>query len=166
MLLILDSRSLHEGGHNAMRAVLQRVTRALVDVDGQVVGRIGPGWLVLLGVAKGDMEDDAGKLAEKVVNLRAFEDDQGKMNRSVREQGGAVLVVSQFTLLGDCRGGRRPSFTEAAAPVEAERLYLRFVENIRTAGLETATGTFRAMMKVELVNDGPVTFLIDSRKLF
>lgn len=149
-----------------MRAVLQRVTRASVDVDGQVVGRIGPGWLVLLGVAKGDTDDDAGKLAEKVVNLRAFEDDQGKMNRSVREQGGAVLVVSQFTLLGDCRGGRRPSFTEAAEPVEAERLYLRFVENLRTAGLEAATGTFRAMMKVELVNDGPVTFLIDSRKSF
>ena len=149
-----------------MRAVLQRVTRASVDVDGQVVGRIGPGWLVLLGVAKGDTDDDAGKLAEKVVNLRAFEDDQGKMNRSVREQGGAVLVVSQFTLLGDCRGGRRPSFTEAAEPVEAERLYLKFVENLRAAGLEAATGTFRAMMKVELVNDGPVTFLIDSRKSF
>jgi D-aminoacyl-tRNA deacylase len=166
MLLILDARSLHEGGRKAMRAVLQRVTRASVDVDGQVVGRIGPGWLVLLGVAKGDTDEDAGKLAEKVVNLRAFEDDQGKMNRSVREHGGAVLVVSQFTLLGDCRGGRRPSFTEAAEPVEAERLYLRFVENLRSAGLEAATGTFRAMMKVELVNDGPVTFLIDSRKSF
>jgi D-aminoacyl-tRNA deacylase len=164
--LILDARSLHEGGRKAMRAVLQRVTRASVDVDGQVVGRIGPGWLVLLGVAKGDTDEDAGKLAEKVVNLRAFEDDQGKMNRSVREHGGAVLVVSQFTLLGDCRGGRRPSFTEAAEPVEAERLYLRFVENLRSAGLEAATGTFRAMMKVELVNDGPVTFLIDSRKSF
>jgi D-aminoacyl-tRNA deacylase len=149
-----------------MRAVLQRVTRASVEVEGVVVGRIGPGLLVLLGVARGDTDDAAGKLAQKVVNLRAFEDEEGKMNRSVAEAAGAVLVVSQFTLLADCRGGRRPSFTEAAEPNEAERLYLRFVDQIRSAGLETATGTFRALMQVELVNDGPVTFLLDSRKAF
>ena len=107
-----------------------------------------------------------GQLADKIVALRAFDDDQGKMNRSVAEAGGAVLVVSQFTLLGDCRGGRRPSFTDAAEPAEAERLYLRFAGRARAAGLEVATGVFRAMMKVELVNDGPVTFLLDSRKAF
>jgi D-tyrosyl-tRNA(Tyr) deacylase len=149
-----------------MRAVLQRVARASVEVDGQVVGRIGPGWLVLLGVARGDGDDDADRLADKVAALRAFEDDQGKMNRSVAEAGGGVLVVSQFTLLADCRGGRRPSFTEAAEPADAERLYLRFADRVRAAGLEVATGVFRAMMKVELVNDGPVTFLLDSRKAF
>jgi D-tyrosyl-tRNA(Tyr) deacylase len=149
-----------------MRAVLQRVARASVEVEGAVVGRIGVGWLVLLGVARGDVDDDADKLADKVVALRAFEDDQGKMNRSVAEVGGGVLVVSQFTLLGDCRGGRRPSFTEAAGPAAAERLYLRFADRVRAAGLETATGVFRAMMKVELVNDGPVTLLLDSRKAF
>jgi D-tyrosyl-tRNA(Tyr) deacylase len=149
-----------------MRAVLQRVTRAAVTVDGAIVGRIGPGWLVLIGVAKGDTDVDAEGLAERVVNLRAFKDDQGKMNRDVSEAGGALLVVSQFTLLGDCRGGRRPSFTEAADPALAERLYLRFVDRARAAGLEVTTGTFRAMMQVELVNDGPVTFLVDSRKTF
>lgn len=149
-----------------MRAVLQRVSRASVTVDGVVVGSIGPGWLVLLGVARGDTDDDAVKLAEKVVNLRAFEDEQGKMNRSVAELGGRILVVSQFTLLGDCRGGRRPSFTEAADPAEAERLYLRFVDLVRGLGPEVETGTFRAMMQVELVNEGPVTFLLDSRKAF
>jgi D-tyrosyl-tRNA(Tyr) deacylase len=149
-----------------MRAVVQRVARASVAVDGTVVGRIGPGWLVLLGVARGDTEEDADGLAEKVVNLRAFADDQGKMNRDVVEAGGAVLVVSQFTLLGDCRGGRRPSFTEAAEPAVAERLYGRFNERIALAGLEVATGVFRAHMDVELVNDGPVTFLLDARKQF
>ena len=149
-----------------MRAVLQRVSRASVEVDGVVVGKVGRGWLVLLGVAKGDLDEDADKLADKIVGLRAFEDDQGKMNRAVAEVGGGLLVVSQFTLLGDCRGGRRPSFTEAAEPAEAERLYLRFVERARSAGLQVATGTFRAMMRVELVNDGPVTFLLDSRKAF
>ena len=149
-----------------MRAVLQRVARASVEVDGECVGRIGVGWLVLLGVARGDTVDDADRLAEKVVNLRAFEDDQRKMNRNVAEAGGAVLVVSQFTLLGDCRAGRRPSFTEAADPTEAERLYLHFAARIRAAGLEVATGVFRAMMKVELINDGPVTLLLDSRKRF
>jgi D-tyrosyl-tRNA(Tyr) deacylase len=149
-----------------MRAVLQRVSRASVTVDGQVVGRIDAGWLVLLGVARGDIDDDADRLAEKVSVLRAFEDDAGKMNRSVAEAGGGVLVVSQFTLLADCRGGRRPSFTEAADPGEAERLYLRFVDKVRSTGLPVETGIFRADMKVELVNDGPVTFLLDSRKAF
>jgi D-aminoacyl-tRNA deacylase len=149
-----------------MRAVVQRVSRASVEVEGSLVGRIGLGWLVLLGVARGDANDDADRLAEKVVNLRAFADDQGKMNRSVVEAGGAVLVVSQFTLLGDCRGGRRPSFTEAAEPGEAERLYQRFNERLAAAGIEVATGVFRAHMNVELVNDGPVTFLLDSRKQF
>jgi D-tyrosyl-tRNA(Tyr) deacylase len=149
-----------------MRAVLQRVSRASVEVEGRIVGRIGLGWLVLLGVAKGDLEVDAEKLAEKVAGLRAFEDETGKMNLGVAEVGGSVLVVSQFTLLGDCRAGRRPSFVEAAEPVEAERLYLRFVERIRALGLTAETGVFRADMKVELVNDGPVTLLLDSRKAF
>jgi D-aminoacyl-tRNA deacylase len=149
-----------------MRAVLQRVTRASVTVDGSIVGQIGVGWLVLLGVAKGDLDDDSDRLADKVAVLRAFEDDAGKMNRSVAEAGGSVLVVSQFTLLADCRGGRRPSFTDAADPVEAEQLYLRFVERLRASGLPVETGVFRADMKVELLNDGPVTFLLDSRKVF
>jgi D-tyrosyl-tRNA(Tyr) deacylase len=149
-----------------MRAVVQRVSRASVEVEGKLAGQIGLGWLVLLGVARGDSDEDGDRLAEKVVNLRAFADDQGKMNRSVVEAGGAVLVVSQFTLLGDCRGGRRPSFTEAAEPAEAERLYRRFCERVAAADVEVATGVFRAMMKVELVNDGPVTFLLDSRRLF
>jgi D-tyrosyl-tRNA(Tyr) deacylase len=149
-----------------MRAVLQRVSRASVEVEGSIVGQIGKGWLVLLGVARGDVDADAEKLADKVVGLRAFADDLGKMNRSVREVGGGVLVVSQFTLLADCRGGRRPSFTEAAEPSEAERLYLHFVACVRESGTLTETGTFRAMMNVELVNDGPVTFLLDSRRAF
>jgi D-tyrosyl-tRNA(Tyr) deacylase len=149
-----------------MRAVLQRVTRASVTVEGTLVGRIGLGWLVLLGVARGDTDDDADRIADKVANLRAFEDDQGKMNRSVLEVEGDVLVVSQFTLLGDCRAGRRPSFTEAAEPAEADRLYRRVVERLTAAGLTVATGVFRAMMDVELVNDGPVTLLLDSRRLF
>jgi D-tyrosyl-tRNA(Tyr) deacylase len=149
-----------------MRAVLQRVTRASVSVEGQVVGRIATGWLVLLGVAQGDSDDDADRLAEKVVGLRAFEDDQGKMNLSVAEVDGSVLVVSQFTLLGDCRKGRRPGFTDAAGPAEAERLYLRFADRVRSAGVPVATGVFRAMMNVELVNDGPVTLLLDSRRAF
>jgi D-tyrosyl-tRNA(Tyr) deacylase len=149
-----------------MRAVLQRVSSSSVEVGGACVGRIGPGWLVLLGVERGDTEAEAAWIAEKVLNLRAFEDDQGKMNRSVVEAGGGILIVSQFTLLGDCRGGRRPSFTAAAEPGEAERLYLRCAELMAQSGLEVATGVFRAMMKVELVNDGPVTLLLDSRKMF
>jgi D-tyrosyl-tRNA(Tyr) deacylase len=149
-----------------MRAVVQRVARASVQVEGEVVGRIDLGWLVLLGVARGDADADADRLAEKVVGLRAFADEQGKMNRSVTEVSGAVLVVSQFTLLGDCRKGRRPSFDEAAEPAEAERLYRRFAAAIGAAGVPIATGVFRALMQVELVNDGPVTFLLDSRKAF
>ncbi len=147
-----------------MRAVLQRVTRASVEVDGTCVGKIERGWLILLGVAQGDTEEDAAWLADKVLNLRGFQDDVGKMNRSVLDVRGGVLVVSQFTLLGDCRGGRRPSFTEAADPALAEKLYLNFTERLAESGLEVATGVFRAMMQVELVNDGPVTFLLDSRK--
>ncbi len=148
-----------------MRAVLQRVSRAAVEVDGACVGRIDRGWLVLLGVARGDGEQDAVWIAEKVTNLRGFEDDQGKMNRSVLEIQGGILVVSQFTLLGDCRGGRRPSFTAAAEPDEAERLYIHCAQLMERSGVAVATGIFRAMMKVELVNDGPVTFLLDSRKV-
>ena len=149
-----------------MRAVLQRVTRASVEVDGAEVGRIDRGWLVLLGVARGDTDADADHLAEKVVGLRAFEDERGKMNLSVIEVGGGVLVVSQFTLLGDCRKGRRPSFDAAAEPGEAERLYRRFVDRVAAAGVPVATGVFRAMMRVELVNDGPVTLLLDSTRAF
>ena len=148
-----------------MRAVLQRVSRASVDVDGSCVGRIDRGWLVLLGVARGDTEEDAAWTADKVVNLRGFEDDAGKMNRSVLDINGGILVVSQFTLLADCRSGRRPSFTAAAEPTLAERLYLLCAERLAGSGLKVATGVFRAMMKVELVNDGPVTFVLDSTKL-
>ena len=147
-----------------MRAVLQRVCQASVDVDDTTVGQIGRGWLVLLGVARGDTEADAAWLADKLLNLRAFEDEQGKMNRSVVEVRGEILVVSQFTLLGDCRAGRRPSFTDAAEPAEAKRQYEHFCSLLAPSGLKIATGVFRAMMKVSLVNDGPVTFLLDSRK--
>ena len=149
-----------------MRVVLQRVTRASVEVEGSIVGQIATGWLALIGVAKGDTDDEVDKLAEKVVGLRAFSDAQGKMNLGLAEVGGALLAVSQFTLLADCRGGRRPSFIEAGDPIEAERLYLRFAEKVRSLGIEVAKGVFRADMKVELVNDGPVTFLLDSRKTF
>jgi D-tyrosyl-tRNA(Tyr) deacylase len=147
-----------------MRAVLQRVSRASVDVDGACVGRIGRGWLVFLGVAQGDSAADADWIAEKVLNLRGFEDEQGKMNKSVLEEKGGILVVSQFTLLADCRAGRRPSFTAAAEPTFAEQLYLRCAELLARSSLEVATGVFRAMMQVELVNDGPVTFLLDSKR--
>ena len=145
-----------------MRALLQRVERAEVRVAGQSVGRIGVGWLVLLGVAKGDGEADADRLADKTLGLRAFADDEGKMNRDLREVQGSLLVVSQFTLVGDCRHGRRPSFTDAAPPADAERLYVRFVDRCRAAGIPVETGIFRADMAVELVNDGPVTFLLES----
>ena len=149
-----------------MRAVLQRVSRASVRVEGNLVGAIETGWLVLLGVAGGDVDTDADRLADKVVHLRGFEDDSGKMNRSVLEVGGGALVVSQFTLLGDCRTGRRPSFAAAAEPAEADRLYRRFAAKVAEAGVPVATGVFRAMMAVELVNDGPVTLLLDSRRAF
>jgi D-tyrosyl-tRNA(Tyr) deacylase len=145
-----------------MRACIQRVSRAQVTVAGEVCGRIGRGMLVLLGVAAGDGDDDARKLAQKIGGLRIFEDDQEKMNLSLAEVGGAMLVVSQFTLLGDCRKGRRPSFTDAAPPETAERLYQVFVAAVCEQGIEVATGRFRAHMEVELINDGPVTFIVDS----
>jgi D-tyrosyl-tRNA(Tyr) deacylase len=153
-------------GDVGMRVVLQRVNRASVEVDGTCTGRIERGWLVLLGVAQGDEDEDAAWVADKVLNLRGFEDENGKMNRSVLEIRGGILLVSQFTLLGDCRGGRRPSFTAAADPAVAERLYLACTELLARSGLQVATGVFRAMMKVELVNDGPVTLLLDSHKQF
>jgi D-aminoacyl-tRNA deacylase len=149
-----------------MRAVVQRVARASVRVEERVAGEIGPGLLVLLGVARGDAEADAVQLAERVANLRVFPDAAGQMNLSVRDTGGALLVVSQFTLLGDCRRGRRPSYVEAAPPEEAVRLYERFVALVRQGGLRVEEGVFRAMMDVELVNQGPVTLLLDSRKVF
>lgn len=149
-----------------MRAVVQRVARAIVRVDGQAVGQIGPGLVVLLGVAVGDAEKDAELLAEKAVNLRVFPDDAGQMNRSLLDVRGGLLVVSQFTLLGDARKGRRPSFIDAAPPEEANRLYERFVARARDSGLVVASGVFRAAMDVELVNQGPVTILLDSRKQF
>jgi len=149
-----------------MRAVIQRVSRASVTVDGKVVGQIGRGLLVLLGVATSDDESAAEYLAEKTVGLRIFEDAEGKMNLACADIRGAVLVVSQFTLYGDVRKGKRPSFDRAAHPEEAKRLYEHFVLRIRASGLQCETGTFQAMMDVELVNDGPVTILLDSDKQF
>lgn len=146
-----------------MRAVLQRVSRAKVTVAGEVVGEIGRGLLVLLGVAQGDTHADAQQLADKTVQLRIFDDTDGKMNLSVADVKGSVLVVSQFTLLGDCRKGRRPSFIQAAPPELAEQLYEAFVAAIGVQGIPVQTGRFRAMMDVELVNDGPVTLLLDSK---
>jgi D-tyrosyl-tRNA(Tyr) deacylase len=149
-----------------MRAVVQRVREARVEVGGEVVGAIGPGMLVLLGVARGDTPADAAYLAEKTAGLRIFEDAAGKMNLALSEVGGAALVVSQFTLLGDCRKGRRPGFTEAAPPELADALYADYAAALRGRGLNVATGVFRAEMLVHLINDGPVTLLLDSRKLF
>ena len=149
-----------------MRAVVQRVSQAKVTVGSEVVGKIERGLLVLLGVAGTDKEADADYLAEKIAGLRIFEDDVGKMNRAVGETGGAVLVVSQFTLYGDVRRGRRPSFDAAAPPEQARLLYEYFVERIRAAGLRCETGRFQEMMQVELVNNGPVTILLDSGKAF
>ena len=149
-----------------MRSVVQRVTRASVKVDGETVGRINKGLLVLLGVAQDDTEADADYLADKVVGLRVFEDADEKMNLAVTDVCGAILAVSQFTLYGDMRRGRRPSFDAAARPEQARKLYQYFVEKIRAAGVRCETGIFQAMMEVELVNDGPVTILIDSKKLF
>ena len=149
-----------------MRAVVQRVSRAKVTVNTKLVGEIGPGLLVLLGVGQNDAEADADYLAEKLAGLRIFEDAEGKMNRAVGESGGAVLAVSQFTLYGDVRRGKRPSFDAAARSEQARRLYDHFVEKIRAAGLRCETGQFQEMMQVELVNDGPVTILLDSQKAF
>lgn len=149
-----------------MRAVIQRVSRASVRVDHAVVGKIDRGLLVLLGVAQGDTETDADYLADKIAGLRIFEDAAGKMNLAVSEVDGAVLVVSQFTLYGDVRRGKRPSFDAAAPPPRAQQLYEYLVARIRSSGLQCETGTFQAMMDVELVNQGPVTILLDSGKQF
>ncbi len=145
-----------------MRMVIQRVTEASVTVGERVVGRIGGGIAVLLGVAKGDTEKEADYLLNKLINLRIFSDDEGKLNLSVQDIGGELLVVSQFTLLGDCRKGRRPGFSNAAPPEEADRLYMYFVEQLRTKGFKVETGEFQAMMLVKIHNDGPVTFVIES----
>jgi D-aminoacyl-tRNA deacylase len=146
-----------------MIAVVQRVSSSNVSIDQSTVATIGPGINVLLGVAAGDEESDAGYLAAKVANLRIFEDDQGKMNRSLIETGGQMLVISQFTLLGDCRKGRRPSFIKAAGPDLAERLYQHFVEHVKRLGVDVQTGRFGSMMQVNIVNHGPVTLLVNSR---
>jgi D-aminoacyl-tRNA deacylase len=147
-----------------MRACVQRVREARVTVAGETVGEIGQGLLVLLGVAEGDSENEARSLAEKLSGLRIFEDDAGKMNLGLADVDGSMLVVSQFTLLGDCRKGRRPSFTGAAPPELAERLYELYVNEVRAKGLRVATGKFRANMQVALVNDGPVTLLLDTKE--
>jgi len=149
-----------------MRAVVQRVIKAVVTVEENVVGAIGPGLLVLLGVSRADTVSSADYMVEKLLGLRIFDDDGGRMNRGVREVGGAVLVVSQFTLFGDVRRGKRPSFDDAARPEQARSLYEYVVEKIREQGVECSTGEFQAMMHVSLVNDGPVTILVDSEKVF
>ncbi len=147
-----------------MRVVIQRVKESLVKVDGKITGKIGKGLLVLLGVAESDKPGDADYLAEKIINLRIFEDENSKMNRSLIETGGEMLVVSQFTLLGDCKKGRRPSFVNAAGPEKANELYEYFVKKVRDKGVSVETGLFRAMMDVSLINDGPVTLIIESKK--
>lgn len=153
-----------------MRAVVQRVRRAEVRVDGRVVGRIGPGLLVLVGIGVNDTREAAKMLAEKLMSLRIFDDDKGRMNCSILEQGGGVLCVSQFTLYGDARRGRRPSYIEAAPPAAAGPLYEKFLEEVQTCalprGVTMESGRFQAMMEVELVNDGPVTILLDTDKVF
>ncbi|MFZ5773969.1 MAG: D-aminoacyl-tRNA deacylase [Thermodesulfobacteriota bacterium] len=149
-----------------MRAVVQRARQASVSVAGTVVGSIAGGMVVLLGVGQEDTERDAAFLAEKLCNLRIFDDENGVMNLPLIETGGEMLVVSQFTLFGDCRKGRRPSYASAAPPTEANRLYEHFIGEVRARGIAVATGTFQAMMEVALINDGPVTLLVDSKKLF
>ena len=149
-----------------MRAVVQRVSRASVTVSGEVTGRIGKGFLVLLGVEEGDGQNEVIYMAQKIAGLRVFEDSDGKMNLGLSEVVGAMLVVSQFTLLGDCRKGRRPSFIQAARPELADELYRAFCAEVRGQGIEVQTGRFQTHMDVELVNDGPVTLLIDSHKQF
>ncbi|MDZ7263763.1 MAG: D-aminoacyl-tRNA deacylase [candidate division KSB1 bacterium] len=147
-----------------MRAVVQRVKKAAVTIDGQLVGAIGPGLVILLGVKNGDTETDARFLAEKCLNLRIFADDAGKFNRSVLEVQGEILAVSQFTLYGDARKGRRPSFTDAAPPPISEPLYEKFVDYLKQGGLPVASGVFGAMMVVEIHNDGPVTIILESKE--
>ena len=149
-----------------MRAVLQRVKRAEVRVAGELVGRIGPGLVLLVGMARNDTRESGQVLAEKIAHLRVFDDEHARMNRSLLEVGGGVLCVPQFTLYGDCRKGRRPSYDRAAPPDAARPLYEAFLESLRALGLEVQTGRFQAMMEVELVNDGPVTLLLDSEKVF
>lgn len=149
-----------------MRAIVQRVSHARVTVNGELSGEIDAGVLVLLGVAQGDTATDAGYLAQKIAGLRIFEDEHGKMNLSVSDIGGAVLAVSQFTLFGDVRRGKRPSFDEAARPEVARELYECFVKHLRESGLRCETGRFQETMRVELMNEGPVTIMLDSRKLF
>jgi D-aminoacyl-tRNA deacylase len=149
-----------------MRACVQRVSEASVTVAGKVVGRIDRGLVVLLGVAADDVSDDVRSMADKIVELRIFPDEAGKMNRSLADSVGAMLVVSQFTLFGDCRKGRRPSFIDAAPPELGERLYQEFVASVIAKGIHVATGQFRQHMEVALVNDGPVTLLLDSKKVF
>jgi D-aminoacyl-tRNA deacylase len=146
-----------------MRAILQRVSEARVEIDGETVGEIGRGLLVLLGVAKSDTAEQARWLADKTVSLRIFNDAEGKMNKDVAEVGGAILVVSQFTLYGDCSKGRRPSFIDAAPPETAIPLYEGFINAIKAHGIPTASGRFGAMMQVQLINDGPVTLILDSK---
>lgn len=149
-----------------MRAVIQRVNRASVKIDNTIHGKIAHGMLVLLGISRGDDNTDLQWLAEKAVNLRIFEDQQGKMNRSLADIDGEMLIISQFTLYGDCRKGRRPGFSSAALPEIAEPLYLQFIEEVKKKQIRVATGLFQATMEVELVNDGPVTLLLDSEKQF
>jgi D-tyrosyl-tRNA(Tyr) deacylase len=149
-----------------MRAVIQRVSRAAVTVDQQQVGAIGQGLVVLLGIHREDQQTDLDWLVDKIVYLRIFEDAEGKMNRSLLDTGGAMLIISQFTLYGDCRKGRRPGYSQAARPDRAEALYERFIKAVQYHGIQTATGRFQATMAVELVNDGPVTLLLDSAKIF
>jgi len=149
-----------------VRAVVQKVTRGEVRVDGEVVGAIGKGFVVLVGIAEDDTEEDIAYMADKLVNLRVFEDEEGKMNLSLLDVGGEMLLVSQFTLMGDVRKGRRPSFTSAKRPEEALLYFNKLVEEVRKKGVKVETGKFQAMMKVLIENDGPVTILIDSKKLF
>ena len=149
-----------------MRCVIQRVTEASVTVDGEIIGKIGRGYMILIGVSSEDGEKDVKYMADKVPNLRIFEDADGKMNRSILDEGGEILAVSQFTLYGDARGGRRPSFSAAARPEQANALYEQLVEAWRAQGIHVETGRFRAEMQVSLINDGPVTLLMDSAKTF
>lgn len=149
-----------------MRAVVQRVNRAAVEVNGELVGEIGQGLVVFLGVGRNDSEADSDYLANKIAGLRIFEDQSGLMNRSLQESGGSVLSISQFTLYGDCRKGRRPGFSEAAPPGQAEKLYDHFCKNLRNHGIIVATGRFQAEMRILVDNDGPVTILLDSSKQF
>jgi len=149
-----------------MRAVVQRVSQASVEVDGNITGKIDRGLLVYLGVEEGDNDEDLRYIVDKVANLRVFQDDQGKMNLSVMDIGGSVLIVSQFTLCGDCRRGRRPSFSKAAQLEEANRYYEKSIEALKELGLQVETGIFQADMKVQSINDGPVTILLDSKRLF